>query len=154
MHQQGKIPDSFVGAAFDTASVLGSLEDTILAAVWCQEPHFKEAENRGQLGEQAPIVTWITLVRGDESLRVQALGDGGSESSYYNPDIQEFAISTKKKSFRLETLSCSATNPEDVHGVEAQFHILTAAGQKMNINILRHEGLANRHLWKDFRPET
>ena len=55
----------------------------------------------GGLRKTAPIVTWIRLVCRNELVRCQALVDGGSESSYFHPGLQNFAISTRQQSFKL-----------------------------------------------------
>ena len=44
-----------------------------------------QAENKGRLGDPAPLKSVITVKKGGDMMMVGCLFDGGSESSYFHP---------------------------------------------------------------------
>jgi hypothetical protein len=119
-----------------------------------QEDHQDQTlpANRGRLGKTAPIVTWLTMVKDGDKVRCQVLVDGGSESSYFSPDLQPMAITTRKQAFRLETLSTTAASKEKVEGLECGFNIEVGSGENLRINLLKHDGLGARDV--HLRPKV
>ena len=87
-------------------------EETEQVAVWAYQ-----CINRGSLGSASLLTSTVTLVKGDDSITVEALWDPGSESSFFSAALLPFAVSQRDQSFKIETLSPSATKPEVVHGV-------------------------------------
>ena len=112
---------SFSGAAFYnpwapvlTAEDAASTDNTLNAAILTTKPGNLVPQNRGGIGDGASLTSYITLRRGQEVVTVGALLDAGSEASYFHPSIERFGVSTKKKCFKLETLSTTGDGPEDV----------------------------------------
>ena len=115
---------------------------TVLATAFTQDGC--QPANRGGLGKPSPVVTWITILKDGEQLRVQALVDSGSESSYFSPDLLPMAVTKRPITFRLETLSTTAATKEKVSGLEAGFTVLRSSGETLRINLIRHDGLGRR----------
>ena len=88
----------------------------------------------------------MTLVKGDDSITVEALWDPGSESSFFSAALLPFAVSQRDQSFKIETLSPSATRPEVVHGLEGVFQVAVPGGEMVNLRLLHHSGLENRQM--------
>ena len=93
LHQPVKLPDSFAGAALGMAMPVPTLN----ASTWSSEPTVEMSAIKGGLGQTTPLTTWVILVRGEDSIKVLALVDSGSESSYFHPALQQFAIETRKQ---------------------------------------------------------
>ena len=71
---------------------------------------------------------------------VSCLFDGGSESSYFHPDLERMATSRRRKRFHLETLSMEG-KVEEVDGLMVTFEAIMADGQVKKIEALMHNGL-------------
>ena len=113
-HTHSFIPETFVGH--------GQLdhEEAGQAAVWSYQ-----CINRGSLGSASLLTSSLTLINGDDTITVEALWDPGSESSFFSAALLLFAVSQRDQSFKIETLSPSASKPEVGHGVEVlQMHPL------------------------------
>ena len=55
-------------------------------------------------------------------------------------------MSQRDQSFKIETLSPSATKLEVVIGVEAAFQVAVPGGEMVNLRLLQHSGLENRQM--------
>ena len=73
-------------------------------------------------------------------MMVQCLYDGGSESTYFHPEMERMGISRRKKTFQLETLSMHG-QVEEVDGLIVTFEAIMADGQVRKIEALKHHGL-------------
>ena len=73
-----------------------------------------------------------------------ALWDPGSESSFFASDLFPFAVNQRDQSFKLETLSPSATKAEIVHGLEAAFQVQILGGETVTLRLIHHFGLEIR----------
>ena len=134
-HPSGFIPETFVGhGGVDP-------EETDQVDVWSYQ-----CINRGSLGSASLLTSTVTLVKGDDSITVEALWDPGSESSFFSAALLPFAVSQRDQSFKIETLSPSATRPEVIHGVEAVFQVAVPGGEMVNLRLLQHSGLENRQM--------
>ena len=102
-------------------------EEAGQAAVWSYK-----CVNRGSLGSASLLTSSLTLVNGDDTITVEALWDPGSESSFFSAALLPFAVSQRNQSFKIETLSPSATKAEVVHGVEAAFQVAVPGGEKVS----------------------
>ena len=116
-------------------------EETDQVAVWSYQ-----CINRGSLGSASLLTSTVTLVKGNDSITVEALWDPGSESSFFSAALLPFAVSQRDQSFKIETLSPSATRPEVIHGVEAIFQVAVPGGEMVNLRLLQHSGLENRKM--------
>ena len=116
-------------------------EETEQVAVWAYQ-----CINRGSLGSASLLTSTVTLVKGDDSITVEALWDPGREPSFFSAALLPFAVSQRDQSFKIETLSPSATKPEVVHGVEAVFQVAVPGGEMVNLRLLHHSGLENRQM--------
>ena len=116
-------------------------EETEQVAVWSYQ-----CINRGSLGSASLLTSTLTLVNGDDSITVEALWDPGCESSLFSAALVPFAVSQRDQSFKIETLSPSATKPEVVHGVEAIFQVAVPGGEMVTLSLLQHTGLENRQI--------
>ena len=105
-HQGTVIPTSFSGAAFEglRAPVPTEEEHEVTAdtdafsAILTDEPVHLIPQNRGGLGDPAPLTSVITLRRNGDLITVGALFDTGSENSYFNPSMMErFGVTRQKK---------------------------------------------------------
>ena len=85
-------------------------------------------------------------MKGEETITIEALWDPGSESSFFSAALLPFALSQRDQSFKIETLSPSATKPEIIHGVEAVFQVAVPGGETVNLRLLQHSGLENRQM--------
>ena len=70
-------------------------------------------------------------------MMVGCLFDGGSESTYFHPNM---ATSRRRKFFHLETLSMQG-QVEEVDGLLVSFEAVMAEGQVKKIEALKHHGL-------------
>ena len=102
--------------------------------------------NRGSLGSASLLTSPLTLINGDDSITVEALWDPGSESSFFSAALLSFAVSQRDQSFKIETLSPSASKPEVVHGVEAVFQVAVPSGEMVTLSLLQHTGLEMRQM--------
>ena len=109
------------------------------AALWTQA-----CVNRGSLGSPSLLISSLTLINGEDTITVQALWDPGSESSFFASDLLPFATNQRDVSFKLETLSASATQAETVHGLEAAFQVQVPEGETVTLRLLQHAGLELR----------
>ena len=55
-------------------------------------------------------------------------------------------MARREQSFKIETLSPSATTAEVVHGVEAAFDVLIPGGETVTLRLLQHTGMELRDL--------
>ena len=88
----------------------------------------------------------MTLIHGDDSITVEALWDPGSESSFFLAALLPFAVSQRDQSFKIDTLSPSASKPEGVHGVKAAFQVAVPGGEMVTLRLLQHTGLEMRQM--------
>ena len=56
------------------------------------------------------------------------------------------SLDRREQSFKIETLSPSATTAEVVHGVEGAFDVLIAGGETVTLRLLKHTGMELRDL--------
>ena len=73
-------------------------------------------------------------------MMVPCLYDGGSESTYFHPEMEPMGILRRKKTFHLETLSMQG-QVEEVDGLIVTFEAIMADGQVRKIEALKHHGL-------------
>ena len=130
-HQRGHIPETFVGAAV-------RLDHEEEQASTCAF----DSVNKGSLGSS----TLLTLLHGQDIIKVNCLWDTGSESSFLSPALLPFATDQRNTSFKIETLSPSATKPEVVHGIETAFQVAIPEGEVIKLNLLQHTGLQIRNM--------
>jgi hypothetical protein len=100
--------------------------------------------NKGRLGRPASLYTALTLVNGEERLRVNVLVDSGSESSYYHPAIEAMAVRSVPRAFKLETLAMAPAKTETHQGLQSSFVLEMPEGGALQIDLLRHDGLQKR----------
>ena len=94
--------------------------------------------NRGSLGSASLLTSSLTLVNEGDTITIEALWDPGSESSFFSSDLLPFAVNRRDQSFKIETLSPSATTAEVVHGVEAAFQVQIPGGETVPLRLLQH----------------
>ena len=135
MHTPSHIPATFLGHASGRALH----EEAGQAALWT-----KSCINRGSLGSASLLTSSLTLVNEGDTITVEALWDPGSESSFFASDLLPFAVNQRDQSFKLETLSTSATKAEIVHGLEAAFQVQVPGGETVTLRLLQHSGLEIR----------
>ena len=135
MHTTSPIPATFLGHV----SGLALHEEEGQAALWTQN-----CVNRGSLGSPSLLTSSLTLINEGDTITVQALWDPGSESSFFASDLLPFATNQRDVSFKLETLSASATKAETVHGLEAAFQVQIPGGETVTLRLLQHSGLELR----------
>ena len=116
-------------------------EDAGQAALWT-----KTCVNQGSLGSASLLTISLTLGNGGDTITVEALWDPGSESSFFSSDLVLFAFNKRNQTFKIETLSLSATKPEIVHGLEAPFQLQIPGGEAVTLCLLQHSGLELRAL--------
>ena len=87
------------------------------------------------------LTSSFTLANGGDSITVKALWDLGSESSFFSADLIPFAVHQQDRSFKIETLSLSASKPEVVHGLEAAFQVVVPGGETVTLRHLQHTGM-------------
>ena len=104
--------------------------------------------NKGSIGRPASLYSVLTLVSpsgsGEDTLKINVLIDPGSESSYYNPDIEAFAVRSEPRSFKIETLAMEGSKPSVHQGVMSSFIVEMANGQRLQVDLLKHTGLQTR----------
>ena len=100
--------------------------------------------NKGALGSSTLLTSSITLVKEGETIQVNCLWDSGSESSFFSPALLPFATHQRQASFKIETLSPSATRP--VHSIEAAFQVAIPDGEAVQLTLLQHRGLKTRNM--------
>ena len=118
-HPSESIPETFVGHG----GVDPETESEDQAAVWSYQ-----CANRGSLGSASLLTSTLTLVKGEDTITIEALWDTVSESSFFSAALLPFALSQRDQSFKIETLSPSATKPEIIHGVKAVFQVAVPGG--------------------------
>ena len=136
------IPDPSINLAFAATlkevrrqgmQVLQGLEDATTGSV-----------NKGSIGRPASLYSVLTLVSpsgsGEDTLKINVLIDPGSESSYYNPDIEAFAVCSEPRSFKIETLAMEGSKPSVHQGVMSSFIVEMANGQRLQVDLLKHTG--------------
>ena len=67
-------------------------------------------------------------------------------ATLFSAALLPFAVSQRDQSFKIETLSPSATRPEVIHGVKAIFQVAVPGGEMVNLRLLQHSGLENRQM--------
>ena len=103
--------------------------------------------NKGGIGRPASLYTVMTLLNGEDRLRVNVLIDSGSESSYYCPAIEAMAVRSEPRNFRIETLAMSGARPQVHRGLQSSFIVeMAQGGGKLQIDLLRHDGLERRRM--------
>ena len=135
-HNCSYIPETFVGAA-----VRIDHEEEEQASTWGFD-----SINKGSLGSTTLLTSVITLINGQDTIKVNCLWDSGSESSFFSPAFLPFATDQRKTYFKIETLSPSASKPEVVHGIEAAFQVAIPDGEVIQLNLLQHTGLQTRNM--------
>ena len=151
-HAKSAIPET-------TAGCLGLTSDNLAFAATLKEVRRQDMQalkgledatpgsaNKGNIGRPASLYSVITLVNGQDKLKINALIDPGSESSYYNPDIEAFAVRSEPRSFKIETLSLEGSKPSVHQGVMSSFIVEMAQGQRLQVDLLKHTGLKNRSM--------
>ena len=78
-HQRGHIPETFVGAA----QRLDYAEEQ--ASTWAYD-----SANKGSLGSSTLLTSELTLLNGEDTIKVNCLWDMGSESSFFSPALLPF----------------------------------------------------------------
>ena len=136
-HTRSSIPETFLGHAAGQALHAEAGQ----AALWT-----KTCINRGSLGSASFLTSSLTLTNGGDSITVEALWDPGLESSFFSADLLPFAVNQRDQSFKIETLSPSASKPEVVHGLEAAFQVAVPGGERVTLRLLQHTGLELRAL--------
>ena len=124
LHTPSPIPATFSGHVSGRALH----EEEGQAALWTQN-----CVNRGSLGSPSLLISSLTLISGADTITAQALLDPGSESSFFASDLLPFATNQRDVSFKLETLSASATKAETVHGLEAAFQVQVPGGETVTL---------------------
>ena len=87
------------------------------------------------------LTSSLTLVNWGYTITVEALWDPGSESFFFSGNLLPFAMNKRYQSFKIATLSPSATKPEVLHGLEAAFQVIVPGGDRVNLHLLHHPGL-------------
>ena len=106
----------------------------------------KACINRGSLGSASLLTSSLTLTNGGYSITVEALCDPGSESSFFSADLLPFAVNQRDQSFKIKTLSPSASKPEVFHGVKDALQVVVLGGETVTLRLLQHTGLELRAL--------
>ena len=89
-------------------------------------------ENKGRLGDPASLTGWVTIKKGADVMMIPCLYDGGSESTYFHPELEPMGILRRKKTFHLETLSMQG-QVEEVDGLIVTCEAVMADGQVRKI---------------------
>ena len=135
-HNHGYIPETFVGAAVRLDN-----EEEEQASTWGFD-----SINKVSLGSSTLLTSGITLINGHDTIQINCLWDSGSESSFFSPALLPFATNQRQTSFKIETLSPSASKPEVVHGIEAAFQVAIPDGEVIQLSLLQHMGLQTRNM--------
>ena len=96
-----------------------------------------DSVNKGSLGSGTLLTSVLTLLNGQDTIKVNCLWDTGSESSFFSPALLPFATDQRNTSFKIETLSPSAAKPEVVHGIEVVFQVAIPGGEVIKLNLLQ-----------------
>ena len=103
-HQAEPIPSTFSGAAFYDAKPAGRLGRLGASArlplnvpILAPQHTSIRPQNRGSIGDPAPLTSLITIKRGNDLVTVAALFDSGSESSYFHPSLERLGVTKKLK---------------------------------------------------------
>ena len=102
--------------------------------------------NRGSLSSASLLTSSLTLTNGGDSITVKVLWDPGSESLFFSADLLTFVVNQRNQSFKIETLSPSASKPEVVYGLEAAFQVVVLGGEIVTLRLLQHTRLELRAL--------
>ena len=124
----------------------GASDDELNVAIMAMHARSLEqpVENKGCLGDPASLTGWVTVKKGADVMMVPCLYDGGSESTYFHPEMEPMGISRRKKTFHLETLSMQG-QVEEVDGLIVTFEAIMADGQVRKIEALKHHGIGLCH---------
>ena len=107
-HNPGSLPETFVGAA-----VMMDHEEDEQISMWGFDSIIK-----GSLGSSTLLMSNITLVNGQDTIQVNCLWDSGWESTFFSPALLPFATQQQQTTFKIETLSPSASRSDFVHRIE------------------------------------
>ena len=120
----------------------GASDDELNIAIMAMHAGSPEqpVENKVCLGDPASITGWVTVKKGADVMMVACLYDGGSESTYFHPEMERMGVSRRKKIFQLETLLMQG-QVEEVDGLVVTFKAVMADGQVKKIEALKHHGL-------------
>ena len=124
-HTQSNIPEICVGHAARLEH-----KDREQASTWSYQ-----CINMGSLRSSSLLTSSLTLINGNDTIQIEALWDSGSESSFFSPALLPFAMSQRSQSFKIETLSPSASKPELVHGIEAVFPVAVPDGEVVQLKL-------------------
>ena len=87
-------------------------------------------ENRGGVGDAAPLTSVITIKKGQDIITVNVLFDSGSEASYFAAgNLERYAQTKKEKKFTLQSLS-TQSGEETLEGKLCGFDCLMASCKK------------------------